>query len=776
YSVASGKAGSDAIWSFSPTGTGQTIAALGGFSSAIDVVIQTGNTVTTYNSTEITAKNLTVQTGAVLKGLTGFAGHLTPFYVYVYGDLTVDGQLGTTGGLDSIALNMEGLSQTISGNGSIDIQRMRKNKHDNTTTTVTVARNMNFWYPNTALYNNYAGASTFNVNVNAGVTLNFEGKGDLAMDGTDGSTVTNRGGVVTVYGSITNVDTVYAFSNTSSGTSIGITIKSGGLISANRVMTGLGNGTSGAKNFFFDVQSGGELDIYTALELQSGNFAPSGTVLFKSTSSTQIAYLDNFSTGFSGTYTGQISAERYFDAASTANQHFMGSPVHNTPMSQFGASGTAGWIIPTNSCDEQHSAGNSPYGSVFSYHESHGAGCAMAQWKVETSGNMADAQGYSILKSGAGVVTVTGTPNLNSSYPLSGLTNSAWPVNYSRQGRPMGPGWQLVANPYLATLKLTSGQSGFDGQVQVWQTEGPHAGSYQPGIGNTQSPVYIAPFQAFMVKVTSGSATYSLNASDRVTQAQQFYSTSSDRLQITAENTANGLLDETVVAFDQNATDTFDTQFDANKFGGSLNRHTLYTLNNNTWMAINTLKDINTTSTVPVGFEPGVSGNYTFSFTGDNTFDPTSYIYLEDIKTGTMHDVRSGIYSFTADAADNWERFVLHFTPPAQINTGLATCSTPGTISITQPGSADWSYTITDNNGAVIANGQLNSHNPVNIQAQAGDYTLTLTDANNYTVTKAVTVGGAQDVTASFNTSTNNATVQTPVSFTSTSSNASNYS
>ena len=40
---------------------------------------------------------------------------------------------------------------------------------------------------------------------------------------------------------------------------------------------------------------------------------------------------------------------------------------------------------------------------------------------------------------------------------------------------------------------------------------------------------------------------------------------------------------------------------------------------------------------------------------------------MEDKQLNTMHDVRSGDYTFTATAQDDWNRFVLHFTPKAEI-------------------------------------------------------------------------------------------------------------
>jgi len=197
--------------------------------------------------------------------------------------------------------------------------------------------------------------------------------------------------------------------------------------------------------------------------------------------------------------------------------------------------------------------------------------------------------------------------------------------------------------------------------------------------------------------------------------------------------------------------------------------------NNGRWMAINTQPSISDAGSIPMGFEPGVSGTYTLSFDGLASFDPTSYIMLEDKQTGTMYNVRSGAYTFTSNASDNWNRFVLHFTPAATISTTAATCSEQGMINITQPGTANWNYSLVDNNNAVVSSGTLNAGSPVVASVSAGVYTATLVDNNGYTVVKNIQVTGAETVVASFDASATSVMQDQQVSFTSTGNNATSY-
>ncbi len=521
------------------------------------------------------------------------------------------------------------------------------------------------------------------------------------------------------------------------------------------------------------LQSGAQFDVFTAVELQSGTLNTiAGTLRFRSTSSTDYAVLDNFSAGFTGTINGNVTAERYYDAAGSGakNQHLMGSPIAATPLSAFGASGTPGYIIPTGTCDEINSASNSPWGTVFSYDESHGATCAQAGWKVETGGTATATKGFSIYKTGAGVITVNGAPNLAGSYQATSLTNTGGWQNFTQQGRSVDAGWHIVANPYLSDLDISSTPSGFDPLKMVWNTTGAFAGSYQPA-------TVVGPFQAFMVrKSVPGSAAYTINASQRTRSGSPVFQKQANdhELTITATNTGTNLMDVTTVAFNADASAAFDAGYDAVKSAGSLTRHTLYTTMNGSpsWLCLNVVKDIETTNSIPLNMEPGVNGTYSLSFNGVSSFDPTSYITLEDKQLNVFHDVRSGAYSFTANANDNWNRFVLHFTPAAKFSSSNATCQAQGQLNITQPGSANWNYTITNSANVTIASGVLNNNQPVISSVAAGVYTITLVDNNGYTVVKNIQVNGATPITAAMQASSTVAEAGEDITFTSTTANA----
>jgi len=250
--------------------------------------------------------------------------------------------------------------------------------------------------------------------------------------------------------------------------------------------------------------------------------------------------------------------------------------------------------------------------------------------------------------------------------------------------------------------------------------------------------------------------------------------THSDLL-VTVLNTADSLTDKTLIGFNTSSTDSFDSKYDTIKLAVAPGHPSLYTINSEQLLSTNIMQSVTSVAIVHMGFKPGETGNFVMSFKDVKSFDPTTYIILQDIKTGTLHNVLSGNYNFTADSAENPNRFILHFSPPVVINTTPA-CDNQGLVNVRQPGAAIWNYVLSNSGNNVNLTGVLNLNNPINATVPAGNYILTLTDSNNYVASKVITVTGVPVLTAGFNASSNNVTVQTPITFTNTSKNADTYS
>lgn len=522
------------------------------------------------------------------------------------------------------------------------------------------------------------------------------------------------------------------------------------------------------------VTNVGTVSVLNLLSLETGMLTNNGSITFLSTSDSHCATLDHFTPGYTGTLSGTIIAQRFIPVTGS-NQHYMSTPLQTTSLAQFGASGTSGFVIPTSNCDETQLQSGSPYGSVFQYHEDQGAGCSLGGWEVKTSGAADNGRGYSMYQNG-GTFSLTGQAQLANSITVPSLTNSGWASHTTLQGRPQSSGWNLVGNPFLAYLDLST-HAGFDNQVQVWITNGPYTGTYQPllmGSGTAN----IAPFQAFIVHRTSGSGSFVFSETEctNTPASTNFFKANDNELKVNVSG--NGFSDKTLIAFNADASNGFDPVFDANKFHSKLGQPTLYTLAGTEHLAIDVLPSLTTTAAVPLSFEPGANGAFTFSFDNVSAFDPTSFIYLEDKKVGgNWLDVRANYnYSFNALKNDNWDRFMLHFTPAMELKTVDQTCAAKGAIHVQQEGSVNWNYLLKDHTNAVVAQGVVNQQNPQTIAVNAGAYQLELNNGQGYTTSKSVQVNfSGTIVSAAFNSSTNTPSVNQPVTFINNSTNATSY-
>lgn len=194
YSVTSGSWG-DVIWSSSPSGPAT-------FSDpddpTLNLVIQSSHDIT-LQASEKAVYDLRVEFGASLK-----VDGTTTRYIEVYGDAILDGTVG--GNSDGLSLDINGPSCRISGLGQTQLKRLRKDNDPSaaSTTNLIIDKNLTLTFSSSAssaLYNNGAPNSRFNITINAGKTVTVK-KSDVSIDGIDGSNSINLGGSLMINGTL----------------------------------------------------------------------------------------------------------------------------------------------------------------------------------------------------------------------------------------------------------------------------------------------------------------------------------------------------------------------------------------------------------------------------------------------------------------------------------------------------------------------------------------------------------------------------------------------
>lgn len=769
YSTGSGNASTDAIWSFNPAGPGQTIGALpGGFQSGRDVVIQSGHSVI-FASGPIDVKDLTIQSG----GRAYRNSNSPTLYVFfnVYGNVIINGTLGnTTNSLDGIGLNIEGTNCNITGSGTANIARIRKAFTTNSTSNLTISRNMNLWHDGTSIHNEAANGTTFNVTIAAGITVNaLEFNGSIAVDGVDGYGTGNNYGSFIINGNL-NLGGYLYMSNNNGGTgACSFTFGSTSVVRTSIMVSELttGNGTTATFN------TGAKIYVSEYLDLVNGTLNTNNNIVIVS-DATNTAYIDNFTTGYNGTINGTVTVQRYVPSGANGFR-YIGAPVNSgsgslalSNISGFVASGNPGQVIPLPTCDPNNTAVNSPYGNLMYWNEAGPftvSGCKQSGWFFQTSGNLTIGRGYGAKIAPGTTINYNGNPNTGTiSLGTLSRTNAT------------GNGWHLVSNPYPSAIRISNIDgtstnnmpSGFQGQIQFFQPNGPYSGTYQPANAGSAN-VDIALGQAFWVQ-TNTSGTWSLTNNYRTYNSPTYYNEHSPVLShLLVDVSGNGFKDKTEINFIADAENGFDF-YDANKWEGRGEQPMLYTKVGNELAAINSLPAIESTVLVPMGFKPGQNGNYTFDFQDIATFPLSAMLYLEDRKENTIVNLREhASYSFASSVNDDIDRFIIRFEPPVTIAIADQTCEDKGALTITQNGSTQWdNYTVTDNNNITYATGTnfTGSISVGNLNPQ--EYIVTLNHFSGYTAQEYVTVSGVEQLATTLVASTNTTQVDQLVTFTAT--------
>ena len=370
--------------------------------------------------------------------------------------------------------------------------------------------------------------------------------------------------------------------------------------------------TNVAPNTAIKVETGTTLDI-------SG-----GDLVLESDASGDASLLDYGNVTYSGG--GEAKVQRYL---TEGKWHLVSSPVSNAVSGMF-----------LNDYLQYHSEGSNAWTYIAPANTPLSVMQGYALWSVEPAATTEVFSG------------VTNTGTMSKGFTQSGL------------------GWNLVGNPYPSTLDwdAVSIPAELNGAIWLFDPTIGSNGDYRyyingGGAANTTSR-YIPSGQGFFVRATAGAGTLSLGNDDRVHGGQTFYKSAGNEL-LVLKVTGNKITTQTAIRFNKNATEKVDRLYDVYRIvSDSPEVPMLFTKSENELMAINTLPSIDGNETVPVWFRAGTSGEYTINATEIGTFDSETPIYLEDLQTGTIQNLRQNPeYVFDYKPGSD-KSFLVWFTEP----------------------------------------------------------------------------------------------------------------
>jgi PKD repeat protein len=280
----------------------------------------------------------------------------------------------------------------------------------------------------------------------------------------------------------------------------------------------------------------------------------------------------------------------------------------------------------------------------------------------------------------------------------------------------------------------------------------------------------IAAGQSFFVEGATTSNTFTFNNAMRNANAATFFEDNADLKRIWISLTTGENADsETMLAFLPEATNGYDLNYDAQRM--SVNSSlSVSTLLNNSFYAIQAWPAIDASQMIPLSVNATQPTTHQIQISGIDNIDATVLVFLEDMETGAVHNLREGAYSFEGNAQmSNSTRFRIRFSKPTVFSAEGETCSGfDGEIGI-ESQAGIWNYTLSNAEGQIISNGTSEDYMLFE-NLDGGDYLYQLS-RNDYSVSMNITVPSAQTVDAII-MSSEQATVYEPKSFSAVVSNA----
>jgi len=434
------------------------------------------------------------------------------------------------------------------------------------------------------------------------------------------------------------------------------------------------SGSSTTSFYDVDISNTGGVTCSSAQQLQdnlnlvgSGKFNANGLFTLLSTSSrtANIAILVT-----PANFTGNITMQRYSPGGLTG-WVLLGAPITGTTMTQWDDNT---YIACPSGCPD--GAAGSFY-SIYTYNES--------TLGTKDKGFVNFTNVNDAITAGKGYFFYMGTGGLNTSAITMDVTgapvkgNFNFGVTYTNDvSQPATEnGWNLVANPYPCVIDWSSAsftKTNVNNAIYIYNADLAQYASFVGGVGTNGGSRYIPSSQGFYVQTNAASPVLSCTENIKVTNQQPtFFKIKADSIYepvLRINAAGNTFTDEIAIHITPDATDTFDTNYDAVKFlsdnPAGIN---LSSITKNVEYTINSLTADNDVY-IPVKFVVGTAGTYTFNFNGAENFTNNNTVVFEDLSSGSKYDLKSIFnYSFYISDTVTAPRFLIHISK--NIATGI---------------------------------------------------------------------------------------------------------
>jgi len=253
------------------------------------------------------------------------------------------------------------------------------------------------------------------------------------------------------------------------------------------------------------------------------------------------------------------------------------------------------------------------------------------------------------------------------------------PVSYAPTANGTGRGWNMVGNPYPATISWNSGpwvKTNINNEVYVWNPSTQQYESYTEAMG--AGTLLIAPGQSFFVRANAASPVLTVREGCKTKGHGTFRTMETSNEYLTIRVQKDELQDQTIITRMESMTKSFDNNYDAFKMRSPVAEVPyLATLDQEGEdLSINAFNNSGDETILPIRIEAGVSGTYQITVTGLDAFAQGGCVTLEDVFTGASYVLtEEKPVGLELTAGDHTLRYQLRIGAPITVAVTDAGCS-----------------------------------------------------------------------------------------------------
>jgi len=249
------------------------------------------------------------------------------------------------------------------------------------------------------------------------------------------------------------------------------------------------------------------------------------------------------------------------------------------------------------------------------------------------------------------------------------MNNGIFSPSVTYAGLEGGNNFSLIPNPYPSAIDWHAFAPGDKTNIgnTIWIFNNGNYATYTwDGVNSSSTnggSRYIATGQAFFVQTTGSSPVLTMNNAIRTHSNSPFLKeTDAPFNQLRISASANGVNDEALLGFRDQASNEYNASEDALKIYGSSGAPQLFTKNGNKKLSANFMDQPSGPTSVTMGFDCDFAGEYALSFSQLDAFPGSVSIYLTDELTSQTINLRQQTnYNFVHNPGNNPERFTLKF-------------------------------------------------------------------------------------------------------------------